>query len=385
MTWNILTGEYPPQRGGVSTYTQQVARGLADAGDRVIVWAPQVDGAGSNDRDVTVRRLPDTFGRRSLKILTSEFDRKPSRILVQYVPHAFGWKGANLPFCHWLASRSRDRIWIMFHEVGVSFDAAQSPLLNALAVANRIMARLAVRSAERAFISIPGWRPMLQPFATGKHAMTFEWLPVPSGMAVVGDTARVDAVRAQVGSGHPIVGHFGTHPASIRMRLAEVIVRLAATTDCRVLLIGPRGTQLRDELIAGAPALRARLFATGPLSAADVSAHITACDVMLQPYPDGISTRRTSAMAALAHGVAVVTTLGWLTEPMWRAADAVMLAPAEDGAALADGVRTLLMSETRRAQLAEAGRRLYDTSFDVRHTIAVLRGAAQSTVVRIPA
>src|SRR5437868_5304911 len=38
--WHIITCEYPPQSGGVSDYTQQVARGLADAGDRVHVWCP---------------------------------------------------------------------------------------------------------------------------------------------------------------------------------------------------------------------------------------------------------------------------------------------------------------------------------------------------------
>ena len=31
-TWAILTGEYPPQPGGVSDYTLQVCRGLAAAG-----------------------------------------------------------------------------------------------------------------------------------------------------------------------------------------------------------------------------------------------------------------------------------------------------------------------------------------------------------------
>src|SRR5207248_6476969 len=28
--WHVLTGEYPPQPGGVSDYTRQVARGLAN-------------------------------------------------------------------------------------------------------------------------------------------------------------------------------------------------------------------------------------------------------------------------------------------------------------------------------------------------------------------
>ena len=40
----------------------------------------------------------------------------------------------------------------------------------------------------------------------------------------------------------------------------------------------------------------------------EVSVHLSACDLMIQPYPDGISARRTSAMAALAHERPVVTT-----------------------------------------------------------------------------
>ena len=31
--WHILTGEYPPECGGVGHYTRLVARGLAAAGD----------------------------------------------------------------------------------------------------------------------------------------------------------------------------------------------------------------------------------------------------------------------------------------------------------------------------------------------------------------
>ena len=37
--WAILTGEYPPQFGGVSDYTRNVATGLVAAGDVVTVYA----------------------------------------------------------------------------------------------------------------------------------------------------------------------------------------------------------------------------------------------------------------------------------------------------------------------------------------------------------
>jgi len=145
VNWHIITGEYPPQHGGVSDYTRQIARGLADLGDAVHVWAPPVDGANpspAGDRGVTIHRLPNRFGLSGLRYLTREIDRLPGpkRFLVQYVPHAFGWKAANLPFCFWIRSRRRESIWVMFHEVAYPFDRDQTPLRNALAVLNRMMA-----------------------------------------------------------------------------------------------------------------------------------------------------------------------------------------------------------------------------------------------------
>ena len=38
--WAVLTGEYPPQPGGVADYTALVAGGLAAASDLVTVYAP---------------------------------------------------------------------------------------------------------------------------------------------------------------------------------------------------------------------------------------------------------------------------------------------------------------------------------------------------------
>ena len=42
--WHILSGEYPPQPGGVSDYTAGLAEGLAKAGAEVHVWVPPASG-----------------------------------------------------------------------------------------------------------------------------------------------------------------------------------------------------------------------------------------------------------------------------------------------------------------------------------------------------
>jgi glycosyltransferase involved in cell wall biosynthesis len=383
MMWHVVTGEYPPQPGGVSVYTRQIARGLVAAGDEVTIWAPPVASNDEDDRGIVVHRLPDRFGRRSFRLLDAELDRStPARLLIQYVPHAFGWKGANLPFCRWVASRSRDSIWLMFHEVAFPFDAGQSVLRNALAAANRVMARRVVESAERIFISIPAWRPMIESLAGRPIDAT--WLPVPSGIAVAADAGgRSAAVRARVGGGRPIVGHFGTYPASIRTPLAAAATRLLATTDCQFLLIGPHGDQMRDELIASHRHLDMRVISTGALPEAEVSAHIAACDVMVQPYPDGISARRTSAMAALAHGVPMVSTRGWLTEAVWETSGAAALVDVDDPISLATEAERLLQSAALRERIAADARRLYDARFDLRHTIAILQHANAEASSRV--
>ena len=109
-----------------------------------------------------------------------------------------------------------------------------------------------------------------------------------------------------------------------------------------MLLIGRHSDAVASELTARHPDLADCLHGTGALSAEDISSHIHACDVMLQPYPDGVSTRRTSAMAALAHDRALVTTSGVLTEAFWGLDHTAILVPAADPAPLASAVAALL-------------------------------------------
>jgi glycosyltransferase involved in cell wall biosynthesis len=96
---------------------------------------------------------------------------------------------------------------------------------------------------------------------------------------------------------------------------------------------------------------------------------------MIQPYPDGISSRRTTAMAALALGVPVITNDGALSESVWRESGAVRLTRVGDGRGMAEQTMDVLNhAETRRA-LRDGGRALYARMFDVSRTIRALRGA----------
>ena len=377
--WHVITGEYPPQRGGVSDYSRLIARRLAAEGDDVHVWAPRssasCDRASSvTDERVTVHWIRGGFNVASLRGLGSSIERigGTARLLAQYVPQAFGYKGMNIPFCLWLAGR-RESVWAMFHEVMFPRETSQPMRHRVLASVTAVMARIVARASERVFVSTPAWAAILRRIAP--DAPQAEWLPVPSTIPRVGDRNDARGIGHRYGgNGARLVGHFGSYgPLIVRHLEVAIPTLLERTPDASILLLGEGGVALRQRLVDAGPALSRRIWATGPLAAREASLHLLACDLMLQPFVEGVTTRRTSVMAALLHGVPTVTTSGRLTEPLWRQTGAVALAPAADPTALAAVASALLADPTARARLGAAGEAAYDRLFDVRHTIAALR------------
>ena len=375
--WNIITGEYPPQAGGVSDYTQMVARGLAAAGDEVRVWAPPISAEDfPSHRNIRISRLPDHFGRRGLKILAQELERdRTSRVLVEWVPHAFKMRAMNVPLCLMLLRRRSSDITVMFHEVAYPISRRQSIRHNALGAVNHLMAAILVRAASRTFVAAQGWRDMLARYTP--NGREIGWLPMPSTIPVVRDRAATLAVRARFATPESrLLGHFGTYGPWVTSRLKPALESiLLGQQSARLLLIGRNGETFRDDFVRKHQAFASRVFATGPLAESEVSTHIAACDAMIQPYPDGITSRNTSALAGLAHGKAIATTTGKYSEDLWQRSGAVFLAPDQDAAALARGAIGLLDDRDRAKAMGCEAIKLYREVFDLEHTIAALRGA----------
>src|SRR5207237_8052677 len=94
---------------------------------------------------------------------------------------------------------------------------------------------------------------------------------------------------------------------------------------------------------------------------------------MLQPYPDGASSRRSGLMAALSHGKPIVTTSGRLTEPLWHETNAVVLSPAGNDSDIITSVDNLLANPAEQKRLGAAARAPYTHRFGLASTIHVLR------------
>ncbi len=365
--WHLITGEYPDQIGGVSDYTRQLAIGLAAEGEEVNVWAPSFRGKTPHDPGVEVHRLAGRFDLRSLRFLNATLNDWPgrSRILVQYVPHAYGWKAMNIPFCRWLRRR-RQPVWVMFHEVAFPRVPGQSLKHRVLNKVTEWMASEVSASAERVFVSIPEWQTRLQQFAA--HNDHTYWLPIFSNLPTSADANAVAVIRRSL-SPSKIVGHFGTYGESITRLLTPLLQDLLGRNpSIRFMFIGRGG----EEYAKNFKDYGDRVYATGSLSPAAVSEHISACEVMLQPFPDGVSCRRGTIMASLALGRAIVTTIGFLSEPFWRDCDAVASCAPDEPQQIVTMVEQLLTSDEKRGRLEIGSQQFYTERFSLQKTIDVL-------------
>jgi glycosyltransferase involved in cell wall biosynthesis len=375
--WHLVTGEYAPAPGGVADYSHSLARALAAAGDEVHVWAPAVQGSLAQDAGIRLHPLPGTFGPQALTILSRDLRREPSpqRLLIQYVPHAFGMRALNLAFCLWVAALRKPQVWVMFHEVALPWAGIRQWRANAASAVTRVMAGLLANRADRVFMSIPGWEPILRGCTPGWHGGT--WLPIPSNVPTSAPAAAVAKVRSRLAAkGDSVVGHFGTYGALIARTLRPILEGLMRADRRRVALLVGRGSEEFARELAQAASFGDRVVAADNLEPEDVASHLLACDVLVQPYPDGVSSRRTSVMAGLALGVPVATNEGWLSEPVWRESRGVELVRSLDD--LADATEGLLRDPARARSFSANGRALYTARFSLNRTVDVLRGSSSS-------
>jgi len=91
---------------------------------------------------------------------------------------------------------------------------------------------------------------------------------------------------------------------------------------------------------------------TGYTPPAQVSANFLAADICVLPYRDGISYRRGTFMAALAHGLPIVSTQPRVPIASLVDGENVLLVPPDDALATADAVEKLISTPELRARLA---------------------------------
>lgn len=386
-TWHIITCEYPPQIGGVSDYTGLLAHALHSGGDDVHVWAPSETGQPDDHDDggVHVHRWLGEFSKADLAAAEQQMKHMgsaPRTLLVQWVPHGFRHRAMNLGFCHWLKHlvKNGDRLELMIHEPYLEFGNG-SWKQRVVSLVQHRMIRIVLEAASRVYMAIPAWESYLRPYAPSSLEMN--WMPIPATVPVADNKTATCAIRKGMHDPAVVLGHLGTYSPRISSVLQDAILgALGDVPNSHALLLGVGNKEFVDALGSQKPEWKARFHAGGVLAKTQLSHHLSACDLMLQPYPDGLSTRRTSLMNALAHGVAVASNSGHLTEDFWEHSGAVALGATGTGSDLAKACVPLLLDSGLRKSIGTAGAKLYASKFDWPNVISILRSTPDLSSAR---
>jgi glycosyltransferase involved in cell wall biosynthesis len=370
----LLSARFPPQRCGVGDYTCFLAVALARLGFDVDVLTAQ----GEFDEvlyplppKVQVHRvIDDSWHTRRLREVVRYIRRLDPRVLlIQYTPQAFDRRGITFAINLLPALvRVLDSIRVVtnFHEVYMPFGGSIQQRMGA--IWQRVAARLLASGSHVLSITAPEWEECLRHVGIREQ---MNLIPVGSNipMVTLGGPERAQ-LRSQLlgGSEGLLIAGFGAqHDRDIPAALFA-LSHLKKQQRTKLLWIG--GDTPPDEhrlCIEGAT--RANdlgvddLEWTGVLPHTAVSKLLAACDLMLLPFVDGVSTRRTSAVTALQHGLPLLTTTGVQLHPWFIHGQNVYLVPRGDRRALANGLLDLAGRPALRTNLAQGGRTTYEKHF----------------------
>jgi glycosyltransferase involved in cell wall biosynthesis len=194
----------------------------------------------------------------------------------------------------------------------------------------------------------------------------FTEVPIGSNIAIAspGDPAET---RASIGAPPraPLLVHFGlVYPGKGLETLLEALAIVRATHPETHLVVAGDTREADRAYRSDLEALAVKLGVaravtwTGRRDDDDVSRILTLADVFVAPFDGGASIRRGSLLAALAHGLSVVSTSPAVASAYLRDGDNVALVAPRDPAALAARIGALLDSPAERARLADGARKL---------------------------
>lgn len=365
----MIAGEYPPLQGGLGDYTRQLARALIQRGWRVeVITSAQAGPVQWGEAgEPLVHPGVERWDFSCWRILGCELGRRHPRIVhLQYQTAAYGLHPAINLFPWWWRRGRREagsRWVVTFHDVRLPY------LFPKAAPLRRWATRMLMRHSDMLIVTNREDEQGAQGYRPGRP---IHRIPIGSNIppAPPPDYRRDEWRRRWgVAPDESLLAYFGFLNAS---KGGELLVRAVARLRAggeRVKLVMVGGmlgasdptnsvyAQKVHDLIRQS-GLEGAVLWTGFVEAAQVSAHLMAADLCVLPYLDGASLRRGSLMAALAHGLPILSTQPLVETSELVDGENIALVPCDDLETLTSRIRKLLRDEGARRRLGEGARRL---------------------------
>ncbi|MCY4147103.1 MAG: glycosyltransferase family 4 protein [Chloroflexi bacterium] len=353
MKIGMISGEYPPMPGGVGDFTRMLSHRLMRHGHDVRLLCR----AGCKDELLPMSTVASWGFGGAASVRAWARRIQPDVVNLQFQTAAYDMS----PWVHFLPGFINAPFVTTFHDLRFPYLFPKAGRLR-----DWIVRRLARASA--------GVITTNQEDEAGLQALSRRRV-IPIGSSIAPLTVSVERreqIRQTLGalSGSFVLGHFGFLNALKGIdHLLEAMAGLRRSgRDLRLVFIGgargDHGTSKANDYAAHLDAEIERLglgdavWWTGYLDEAEVAVWLGAVDLVALPFADGASYRRSSLMAAVALGCAILTTQPAFATPAFRHGDNLWLAKPRSAEAIAEGIRALMTNSERLCQLRNGARQL---------------------------
>ena len=397
MTICLVTAEYPPMVGGLADYTQHLASVLCRAGQEVTVLtsrgasgprsspiAVAAAHSGPDAPPIQVQAVVSQWDFGAFPAIARALDQaRPSIVHIQYQTAAYGMHPAITLLPRWLQWRRQGLSCVTtLHDLRDPYLFPKAGPVRRW-VTHQLIRRshgiITTNQEDAATVDA-----ILGNGQPDRARLTPQVSLIPIGSNILPSPEEtVDAAIVRRALSIPehayVVGHFGllNHTKGLESLFKAIRVLLDEGLPLVLVMVGeeigasdPTNRAYREQLLqlARSLALEPHVRWTGYLPPPELSRTLRALDCCLLPYTDGASYRRGSLMAALAHGLPVVTTTpkaaaspsGATQEslPALKDRHHCRLVPADDPLRLAEATRELLRDPLLRRCLASGARSL---------------------------
>jgi polysaccharide biosynthesis protein PslF len=386
----IISSTFPPQaagkRCGIGDYTAHLAQHLAPHNFEIDVLT-SASYVGPEQPAPSTRVLPhiDRWQITTLKKVRGLWRHNAyDWISWQYQPAIYGgkWSFYNSMLA-WLAQRS-SRLITTFHTL--TYPSPLSPTrLNAFAISALSHQIVVTNEKHRQELL------RLYPKAKSKHHL------IPVGSNILPDHEKWqnrDAIYTQIrqklgiAPRQLLISNFGLiYPDKNLEALVHAVGQLHTSGhSVHLLLIGQVRPSSQPYLakiknLVQQAGLENDVTWVHDCPVDEVSDYLFASDIYAVPYKDGLTTRRGSALAGMAHGLPTVSTKGPATPDIFVGGENILLTPLEDETAFFQALLDLVTSSEKRHRLGNAARGLsvqFSWEFIARQFAQVLMEAKDS-------
>lgn len=374
MKIGLVTGEYPPMEGGVGAFTQELAQAMAELGHDIhIITSKAARPETANLKASEIKEpiaLP--FGQihpcvRKWKwpalseVVDVAIRQELDIINIQYQAAAYHMGSAAINFLPWRLKHVV-KTAVTFHDLRVPYLFPKAGGLRKMAV------HFMAKQADGSIATNP------QDFAALEKLPKTAVCQIPIGSNITTTTlnaSEIAAARAELGveADACLLGYFGfLNESKGADTLLAAVAQLPVSThlvfiggqtgasdpDNNQSFLGQLHQQIKDL------GLSERVHWTGFVDDRSVSIFLNAADMMVMPYRDGVSLRRGTLMAALAHGRPLLSTLPQTPTPELIHGKNCWLVPADDAEALIQAIQIMWSDGDLRERLGNGATAVAD-------------------------